>query len=707
MSAAIPAMSFVSMADEFSSTVNSNIVLSYPSELDLALEQVQHQLLAFARDPEAFQQLAAIFDVTQPQAIETCLADWQQNIFHHFPRILVLEDQAMAGAKGAYSQTYDEIYLADSLVSEDDSPSLHQVLLEEYGHSLDARFNPTRDTAGDEGELFSHVISDLPLSADDLQRIATEDDTGIVLLDDQIIEVENSQYGVDFNRDNHPDILWRNSLTGQNIIWFMEQANSTTSASIPTVGSGWEIKGGTDFNRDNSVDLLWRNATTGQNIIWFMEGTTLKSSTNLATVSRGWDIAGIADFNHDDIDDLVWRNQATGTNVVWLMGGVNNSQSLMSVQLPTVGGNWQIKGVADFNHDDTPDLLWRDGSSGQNVVWFMGGNNNAQIIGGANITTVGGSWDIKGIVDFNADKSPDLLWRDLKSGQNIVWFMGGQNNTTLMGGASLATVYGSWTPIASGWHKDPAPSSNFNIQFDYRFDTNGWFTTEKRTALEAAAAVWESIITDEFAEVSANTLLSVENPQTGVMEQFNSDYAIDDLVIFAGARPTTGALAEGGPSGIWYVGSELETRYKGNDFEPWTGSITFDPTANWFFDPNPLVSDPIPSGQSDFVSVAVHEIGHILGIGTADAFDNLVVYSSGSYYFVGTNATAQNGGYSMPMETDRSHIQEGYGEVGATGEVAMDPTLTVGTRKLITRLDAALLDDIGYNIDYTKTYNNL
>lgn len=42
-------------------------------------------------------------------------------------------------------------------------------------------------------------------------------------------------------------------------------------------------------------------------------------------------------------------------------------------------------------------------------------------------------------------------------------------------------------------------SSNFDIKFDYRFDTEGFFNDHsRRDSLEAAATIWESILTDEW-----------------------------------------------------------------------------------------------------------------------------------------------------------------------------------------------------------------
>ena len=59
---------------------------------------------------------------------------------------------------------------------------------------------------------------------------------------------------------------------------------------------------------------------------------------------------------------------------------------------------------------------------------------------------------------------------------------------------------------------------SFNIEFDYRFDTNGFFNSTVRSALEEAARIWESHIEDEFPNFSAGQALSVRNPQTGQLE---------------------------------------------------------------------------------------------------------------------------------------------------------------------------------------------
>src|SRR3989454_3074625 len=105
----------------------------------------------------------------------------------------------------------------------------------------------------------------------------------------------------DFNGDGTSDILWRNSATGQNTIWFMNGTTVSSSAIFSTVSdANWRIAGVGDFNGDGKPDILWRHSVTGQNVIWLMNGTTILSGTAFSTVADlNWSIAGVGDFNGD------------------------------------------------------------------------------------------------------------------------------------------------------------------------------------------------------------------------------------------------------------------------------------------------------------------------------------------------------------------------------------------------------------------------
>src|SRR5258708_5102619 len=109
----------------------------------------------------------------------------------------------------------------------------------------------------------------------------------------------------DFNGDGMSDILWRNGLTGENQIWFMNATTLSSAASIFSVTDlNWKIAGVGDFDGDGKSDILWRHGVTGQNAIWLMNGATLASGPSLPTTDLIWSIAGLGDFNGDCMSDI-------------------------------------------------------------------------------------------------------------------------------------------------------------------------------------------------------------------------------------------------------------------------------------------------------------------------------------------------------------------------------------------------------------------
>jgi hypothetical protein len=81
----------------------------------------------------------------------------------------------------------------------------------------------------------------------------------------------------DFNNDGKSDIFWRNTATGENYIFPMNGTTVlATAGSVRTVpGTTWQVVGIGDFNGDGRADLLWRNSSTGENYIFFMNGTAI------------------------------------------------------------------------------------------------------------------------------------------------------------------------------------------------------------------------------------------------------------------------------------------------------------------------------------------------------------------------------------------------------------------------------------------------
>lgn len=254
------------------------------------------------------------------------------------------------------------------------------------------------------------------------------------------------------------------------------------------------------------------------------------------------------------------------------------------------------------------------------------------------------------------------------------------------------------------------------VQLDYSLDTSGFFTNNpnSKTDLQAAAQFFEQNLTDSLSAITSSGLnhfnINFNNPTTGAATTIN-DYSVaaNTLVVYVGAGASGGALGRGGFGGYSVSGladfvNQASTRGQGTtsgtgatDFAPWGGTISFSNTASWYFDPNPSTTESF-SGN-DFYSVALHELGHLFGLGSADSWKNKVSGSS----FTGANAKAAKGGNNVPLAADLAHWAEGTQSVyaGSPQEASMDPTLTVGTRKQFTALDTAALQDVGWQVSAT------
>ncbi|CAN5221283.1 hypothetical protein BH23VER1_BH23VER1_14130 [soil metagenome] len=235
-------------------------------------------------------------------------------------------------------------------------------------------------------------------------------------------------------------------------------------------------------------------------------------------------------------------------------------------------------------------------------------------------------------------------------------------------------------------------SPGMEIQIDYTLDTHGFFDQPgSRAALRAVCDYFEGAFGDSLARIDpsewpGNTWTAkVVNPATGSDASFPRKVVpADTFILYAGGRPNLGSAGEGGPAFYSASGSGpmalrwfdlLDSRGQAGalatpptDFGPWGGSISFNSSHAWNFS----LTTPSGTAANNFVSLAIHEMCHVLGMGTTDSWDTFVGFAGGGLGFTGQNATAAYGGM-IPLHIDGSHWRDDGVCVFGTGYVSGNP----------------------------------
>ena len=133
----------------------------------------------------------------EPALLKKLVAQWSHGDFSGLPPIVLLPASSMPGAAGAYAISTGTIYLNQDWLATASDEWVLAVLTEELGHHLDGLLNCS-DTPGDEGELFAALLqSDGVISAEQRQRLLTENDQGSVQVEGQALAVENAEIAPD------------------------------------------------------------------------------------------------------------------------------------------------------------------------------------------------------------------------------------------------------------------------------------------------------------------------------------------------------------------------------------------------------------------------------------------------------------------------------------------------------------------------------
>lgn len=243
---------------------------------------------------------------------------------------------------------------------------------------------------------------------------------------------------------------------------------------------------------------------------------------------------------------------------------------------------------------------------------------------------------------------------------------------------------------------------SLTINFDYSYDTSGFFDTQRMNILQSAGNQISSRVNDNLTAITSDSSNQfnaiIPSPDgSGQTTINNTSISADTLTIYVGAQNHSGnTLATAGPGGFSFSGFSFDpdrgqattTGPGATDFAPWGGSISFDADSNWYFDDNTATTEAFVG--NDFYSVALHELGHVFGIGTSDSWANQI---SGNL-FTGTASSALFG--EDIALNNGGHFADNVSYNGQ--QAAMTASILSGTRKEFTELDFAALSDIGWEI---------
>jgi hypothetical protein len=267
----------------------------------------------------------------------------------------------------------------------------------------------------------------------------------------------------------------------------------------------------------------------------------------------------------------------------------------------------------------------------------------------------------------------------------------------------------------------PSPAAHaLEIRIDYTYDTGNFFNTQlKRDAIEAVADFYGNMINDTLLRIDpadfsqASWTATITHPTTGGTQTI-SELVVPEgvIIVYVGARELGGSTAgSAGPGGFsasgftsWFerirgrgsAAAAISPASSRTDFALWGGSISFDTPRTWNF------SQSTNATGTEFISIALHEMGHVLGLGSADSWDNLLnagtFTGSAAALSFGSAPTADNGHFTG---SQTSRLFGSFSAThGTTRPVLMLPlsTDTGSNFDVATDLDLSALVDIGWEL---------
>jgi hypothetical protein len=269
--------------------------------------------------------------------------------------------------------------------------------------------------------------------------VALDSGTGTAHFDSAFLR-RHSAKG-DFDGNGQVDLVLAHAA-GALALWSMNGTVRTSVATITPApaSSAWQVVASDDFDRDGHSDLVLWNDASGATEFWRMNGGTRQGEPvalqGAPALPLAWRPAASADFNADGHPDLLWRNTVTEQLSIWRLDGMAKVGEITPSPAQAVDANWRVVAALDIDSSGGVDLVWYNVDSGRVVVWLM---DLAMVRVAGRFTTPpaagDANWAVLAAGDYGRGSdgfpgTPDLLWRNATSGRLVVWHMDDTSRTS-------------------------------------------------------------------------------------------------------------------------------------------------------------------------------------------------------------------------------------------------------------------------------------
>lgn len=255
--------------------------------------------------------------------------------------------------------------------------------------------------------------------------------------------------------------------------------------------------------------------------------------------------------------------------------------------------------------------------------------------------------------------------------------------------ALVATTSGLAGTLSAGFDYTSQPVSSYSIELRYTTPA----TLRQQEVFNRAVARWRQAVVGDVADFLVSQRVPAGSCGAGT-PAIESGETIDDLVIFVRLAPIDGVGAVLGTAGPCFVrsGSRLTL----------VGVMTFDSADLDAMD---------SAGQLD--DVILHEMGHVMGIGTLwEDFNLLADTATSNPYYTGANGRAQfqnigGAAYTstpVPVEnTGGAGTRLGHWREASLGRELMTGWISApGQSNPLSLLTIGSLADLGYQVTYAN-----